>query len=67
MSLTRDESCGCPPLPHPQPPDIPAGLPTLAERQLSGFPEYRASMLAAIPHHPEFTDWRARARRVIWA
>ncbi len=61
MSITRDESCGCPPLPHPPTPDIPAGLPALAERQLSGFPEYRAAMLTAIPSHPEFTDWRARS------
>lgn len=61
MSLTRDQSCGCPPLPHPQLPDIPAGLPTLAQRQLSGFPEYRAAMLAAIPGYPAFTDWRARS------
>jgi hypothetical protein len=61
MSLTRDESCGCPPLAHPPSPDIPAGLPTLSERQLSGFPEYRAAMLSAIPNYLEFTDWRARS------
>ena len=61
MSLTRDESCGCPPLAHPPSPDIPAGLPTLGERQLSSFPEYRAAMLSAIPNYLEFTDWRARS------
>ncbi len=61
MSLTRDESCGCGPLPHPPAPDIPAGLKTLADRQLSGFPEYRAAMLTAIPRYLALTDWRARS------
>lgn len=61
MSLTRDESCGCPPLAHPPAPDIPAGLANLELRQLSGFPEYRAAMLSAIRNYLEFTDWRARS------
>ncbi len=60
MSDPRDESCGCGPLPHPPPPDIPAGLSTLAERQQAGFPEYRAAMLSAIPTHLALDGWRAR-------
>lgn len=61
MSIIDDKSCGCPPQPHPPQPNIPAGLPALIERQLSGFAEYREAMLTAIKLHPEFTDWRARS------
>lgn len=61
MSQPRDQSCGCGPLPHPAPPDIPAGLPDLAQRQLAGFPEYRAAMLTAIPFYPALDGWRARS------
>lgn len=60
MSLFDDTSCGCGPLPHPAPPDIPAGLPDLAARQAAGFPEYRHAMLAAIPRQPALAGWRAR-------
>jgi len=60
MSLFDDLSCGCGPMPHPAPPDIPAGLSTLGVRQFAGFPEYREAMLDAIPGKPVLTDWRAR-------
>jgi len=60
MSLFDDLSCGCGPMPHPAPPDIPAGLSTLGVRQFAGFPEYREAMLDAIPGKPVLIDWRAR-------
>ena len=60
MSMFDDLSCGCGPMPHPAPPDIPAGLSTLGVRQFAGFPEYREAMLDAIPGKPVLTDWRAR-------
>jgi hypothetical protein len=40
---------------------IPAGLSDLP-RQLAGFPEVRAAMLALIPQHPALAGWRARGR-----
>lgn len=61
MSLTQDRSCGCGPLSHPPIPVIPAGLATLEDRQLAGFPEYRAAMLTAIPSHTDLAGWRARS------
>ena len=60
MSLSEDRSCGCGPAPHPAPPDIPAGLAELADRQAAGFPEYRAAMLSAIPLQRALAEWRAR-------
>ncbi len=60
MSLVQDRSCGCGTVPHPPKPDIPAGLTTLADRQLAGFPEYRAAMLTAIPSYAALSAWRAR-------
>ncbi|MEY6434108.1 hypothetical protein ABC977_17020 [Thioalkalicoccus limnaeus] len=60
MSRVLDTSCGCPPAGHPCPPEIPAGLETLALRQLAGFPEYRAAVLRAIGRHPALAGWRAR-------
>lgn len=60
MSAGDDRSCGCAELPHPPPPDIPAGLPTLAARQGLGFPEYREAMLSAILGKPPLAGWRAR-------
>src|SRR5262249_31309346 len=59
--MSDDRSCGCPPLPHPPPPNIPAGLPTLVERQGSGFPEYREAMLSAIPTKLPLAGWGARS------
>jgi hypothetical protein len=38
---------------------IPAGLSDLP-RQLAGFPEFRAAMLALIPQKPALAGWRAR-------
>jgi len=55
-----DMSCGCPPLPHPRPPEIPAGLAALAARQGAGFPDYADAMLAAIPRFAALANWRAR-------
>jgi hypothetical protein len=60
MTRLLDTSCGCRPLGHPRPPDIPAGLETLALRQLAGFPEYRAALLRAIGDHAALAGWRAR-------
>ncbi len=60
MSRLADRSCGCPPPAHPRPPDIPAGLSSLAPRQLAGFPEYRAALLEAIDDLPALAGWRAR-------
>ncbi|SCX79762.1 hypothetical protein [Nitrosospira sp. Nsp13] len=60
MSDHDDKSCGCGYPPHPSLPDIPAGLRTLAARQIAGFPEYRAAMLSAIPDYPALEGWRAR-------
>ena len=64
--------CPCDRLPFPPKPDIPAGLAALP-RQLAGFPEFRAAMLAHIPAHrlmdadivpvslqQPLQDWRAR-------
>lgn len=62
MSCNEDLSCGCPPIGHPRPPLIPAGLSALALRQAAGFPEYRAAMLSAIRGQPALADWRARSR-----
>jgi len=52
-----DRLC-CPPPPHPRLPDIRAGLSSLP-RQLTGFPDYRRAMLAAIPDKEALTGWRA--------
>lgn len=60
MTESTDRSCGCPPAPHPRPPEIPAGLATLALRQLAGFPEYRDALLKAIVDYPALTGWGAR-------
>jgi hypothetical protein len=60
MSLFEDQSCGCGPVPHPAPPDIPAGLAALIERQAAGFAEYREAMLGAITARPPLAGWRAR-------
>ena len=56
----HDGSCGCGAPPHPPPPVIPPGLPSLALRQLAGFPEYREAMLSAIPTRPALAGWGAR-------
>lgn len=55
-----DGSCGCGRPFHPPPPLIPPGLPALALRQLSGFPEYREAMLSAVPTKPPLAGWGAR-------
>jgi len=60
MSDPFTPSCGCGPPPHPRTPDIPAGQPDLGERQLAGFPDYRAAMLNDIGLHAALSDWRAR-------
>jgi predicted phage baseplate assembly protein len=60
MSGGKDISCGCPPLPHPPPPLIPAGLSALAPRQWAGYCEYREALLAALPLQPALLGWRAR-------
>jgi hypothetical protein len=62
MNRLLDRSCGCPPLGHPRPPDVPAGLSRLAQRQWAGFPEYRAALLASIADHPALAGWRARGK-----
>jgi len=61
MSGPDDPSCGCPQAAHPPRPGIPAGLDSLTGRQGSGFPEYRAAMLAALPAHAALAGWRARS------
>lgn len=60
-SFAEDRSCGCGTVPHPPEPKIAAGLPALADRQLAGFPEYRAAMLTAIPDEAALAGWRARS------
>jgi hypothetical protein len=57
--LRRDgpQAC-CPPPPHPEPPQIRAGLPVIP-RQLTGFPQYRRAMLHAIEGADALAGWRA--------
>lgn len=56
--LRRDTSACCPVPPHPRLPEIRAGLSSLP-RQLTGFPDYRRTMLAAIPGQAALEGWRA--------
>ena len=48
----------CPVPPHPRLPDIRAGLSVLP-RQLTGFPDYRRAMLAAVPTKQALDGWTA--------
>lgn len=57
MLRTQSPDC-CPPPLHPEPPRIRAGLSVLP-RQMSGFPQYRRSMLGAIDGSPSLAGWRA--------
>lgn len=52
-------TCPCDQRLFPPPLVIPAGLDDLP-RQLAGFPEFRAEMLALIPTQPALAGWRAR-------
>jgi hypothetical protein len=52
-------TCRCDIRVYPPPLAIPAGLPDLP-RQIAGFPEFRAAMLATVPLHFALRDWRAR-------
>ena len=63
MNAGKDMSCGCPPLPHPPPPLIPAGLSALASRQWAGYCDYREALLAALPLQPALFGWRARGEQ----
>ncbi len=54
-------SCPCDSRSFPGVPAIPAGLADLP-RQLAGFPEFRAAMLALIPQEPALAGWRARGQ-----
>ena len=53
-------NCPCDTIVFPPRLVIPAGLTNLP-RQLAGFPEFRAAMLASIPRHPPLATWRARS------
>lgn len=57
-----DDSCGCPPAPHPPLPVLPPGLPTLSLRQLCGFAEYREAMLSATSTKVPLSAWGARSQ-----
>ena len=59
MLRHADHDC-CPPLEHPEPPRIRAGLAVLP-RQITGFPQYRRAMLGAIGAYPALAGWRADA------
>jgi predicted phage baseplate assembly protein len=48
----------CPVPPHPRLPEIRAGLSVLP-RQLTGFPDYRRAMLAAVPTKEALDGWTA--------
>src|SRR4051812_10109919 len=52
-------SCPCDARTFPAGLAIPAGLSELP-RQLAGFPEFRAAMLAQVPTQPALVGWRAR-------
>jgi hypothetical protein len=52
-------TCPCDIRVFPPPLAIPAGLTDLP-RQIAGFPEFRAAMLATVPLHFALRDWRAR-------
>lgn len=52
-------TCPCDARVFPPPPDIPAGLDRLP-RQIGGFPEFRAALLAGVALKPALDGWRAR-------
>ncbi|MDO6416124.1 hypothetical protein Q4F19_17190 [Sphingomonas sp. BIUV-7] len=52
-------TCLCDARVFPPPPDIPAGLARLP-RQIGGFPDFRAALLAGVALKPALDGWRAR-------
>jgi len=53
-------SCRCDRFEHPARPSIRAGLDSIPERQLAGFPEYRRALLETVTGMHALRDWRAR-------